>query len=115
MLALQKVHPGSGVQFNMIAPPEGVAAGEVLIRVHSACICGTDLHIAEWTPGYESMEKAMPVTLGHEFSGTIERVGSDDMMRNLISHNLPMADALIRFEAALRREASKVILSIGDV
>lgn len=75
MLALQKVQPGSGVQFNRIAPPENIASGEVLIRVHSAGVCGTDLHIAEWTPGYESMEKAMPVTLGHEFSGTIERVG----------------------------------------
>lgn len=77
MLALQKVRPGSGVQFNNIAQPDNVAAGEVLIRVHSAGICGTDLHIAQWTPGYESMESAMPVTLGHEFSGTIEQVGTD--------------------------------------
>ncbi|MET0173788.1 MAG: alcohol dehydrogenase catalytic domain-containing protein [Agrobacterium vaccinii] len=77
MLALQKVRPGSGVQFNTLAEPDSVALGEVLIRVHSAGICGTDLHIAQWTPGYESMERAMPVTLGHEFSGTIERVGKD--------------------------------------
>ncbi|MES5100226.1 alcohol dehydrogenase catalytic domain-containing protein [Agrobacterium sp. BA1120] len=77
MLALQKVRPGSGVQFNTIAEPENIAAGEVLIRVHSAGICGTDLHIAQWTPGYESMESAMPVTLGHEFSGTIERGGKN--------------------------------------
>ena len=75
MLALQKVRPGKGVAFHRIAPPETLAPGEVLVRVHSAGICGTDLHIAEWTPGYESMERAMPVTLGHEFAGTTERVG----------------------------------------
>jgi threonine 3-dehydrogenase len=77
MLALQKVRPGSGVQLNTIAEPDAPAAGEVMIRVHCAGICGTDLHIAEWTPGYEAMEQAMPVTLGHEFSGTIERVGTN--------------------------------------
>ncbi|KAA3515413.1 zinc-dependent alcohol dehydrogenase [Agrobacterium rosae] len=77
MLALQKVRPGSGVQFNTIAQPDNVAAGEVLIRVHSAGICGTDLHIAQWTPGYESMESVMPITLGHEFSGMIEQAGTD--------------------------------------
>lgn len=75
MLALQKVRPESGVHFNTVAKPENISAGEVLIRVHSAGICGTDLHIAQWTPGYEAMESAMPITLGHEFSGTIEHVG----------------------------------------
>lgn len=76
MLALQKVRPGVGVEFRMVEAPAEVPPGEVLIRVHAAGICGTDLHIAEWTPGYESMESAMPVTLGHEFSGTIEKVGA---------------------------------------
>jgi len=74
MLALQKVRPGVGVELRAVETPS-VAPGEVLLRVHSAGICGTDLHIAEWTPGYESMESAMPVTLGHEFSGTITAVG----------------------------------------
>jgi threonine dehydrogenase-like Zn-dependent dehydrogenase len=75
MLALQKTRPAAGLEFR--APDEPAPqAGEVLVRVHSAGICGTDLHIAAWTPGYESMESAMPVTLGHEFSGTIVKVGS---------------------------------------
>jgi len=75
MLALQKVRPAKGVEFREIGLPEALAPRDVLVRVLSAGICGTDLHIAEWTPGYESMERAMPVTLGHEFAGTIERVG----------------------------------------
>jgi threonine 3-dehydrogenase len=74
MLALQKTRAAAGLDFR--APDEPAPqAGEVLVRVHSAGICGTDLHIAAWTPGYESMESAMPVTLGHEFAGTIVKVG----------------------------------------
>ena len=83
MLALQKVRPGAGVELRAIETLNSVPQGEVLVRVHSAGICGTDLHIAEWTPGYESMESAMPVTLGHEFSGTIADVG-DGVNRSLI-------------------------------
>lgn len=69
MLALQKLRPGPGVELLQVAPPRSLPPGEVLIKVHMAGICGTDLHIAQWTPGYESMKEAMPVTLGHEFAG----------------------------------------------
>lgn len=44
---------------------------EVLIRIDSATICGTDQHILEgkfWAKP--------PVVLGHEFAGYVERVGS---------------------------------------
>jgi len=44
---------------------------EVLIRIDSATICGTDQHILEgkfWAKP--------PVVLGHEFSGYVERIGS---------------------------------------
>lgn len=87
MLALQKVRPGAGVELREIDGPAPAPAGEVLIRVHSAGICGTDLHIDEWTPGYEAMEKAMPVTLGHEFSGTIIAVG-DGLEPSLIGRRI---------------------------
>lgn len=74
MLVLQKVRPAAGLEFRTSEQPVP-QAGEVLVRVHSAGICGTDIHIADWTSGYESMESAMPVTLGHEFAGTIESTG----------------------------------------
>ena len=45
-------------------PARRPGAGEVLIRVEATGICGTDVHIAEWTPGYEFMAPAMPVTSG---------------------------------------------------
>ena len=44
---------------------------DVLIRVHRAGICGTDAGV---THGY--VPARLPVTLGHEFSGTIARLGS---------------------------------------
>ncbi|MFN7024178.1 MAG: zinc-binding dehydrogenase [Pseudorhizobium sp.] len=74
MQALQKVRPAKGLEYRRSDEPVP-QEGEVLVRVHSAGICGTDIHIAEWAPGYETMQRAMPVTLGHEFSGSIERVG----------------------------------------
>jgi threonine 3-dehydrogenase len=75
MKALQKTHPAFGLELRDVAQPELPGAGEVIVEVQATGLCGTDLHIYEWTSGYEAMTKAMPVTLGHEFSGTIAAVG----------------------------------------
>jgi (R,R)-butanediol dehydrogenase/meso-butanediol dehydrogenase/diacetyl reductase len=57
--------------------------GEVKIKVHRNGICGTDLHEYYDGPIFISPSdphpltgKAMPVVLGHEFSGTISEVGA---------------------------------------
>lgn len=76
MLALQKVRPAEGLELREVEDPRSASEGEVIIKVHATGICGTDIHIAEWTPGYESMESVMPVTIGHEFSGIVESVGA---------------------------------------
>lgn len=44
----------------------------VLIKVHTAGVCGTDIHIK-----YDRFPNSPPVVLGHEFSGIIEKTGSD--------------------------------------
>jgi 2-desacetyl-2-hydroxyethyl bacteriochlorophyllide A dehydrogenase len=49
--------------------------GEVLVEVRATGVCGTDLHIYEWTPGYEVMAGRMPVTIGHELAGTVAAIG----------------------------------------
>ncbi len=75
MLALQKAHPDHGLQLQeaaCIAPD----TDEVLIRVKATGVCGTDLHIAEWTPSYHFMTPALPVTIGHEFCGEVIEIGS---------------------------------------
>ncbi|ONG58966.1 alcohol dehydrogenase [Pseudoroseomonas deserti] len=74
MLALRKTAAASGLDFAELATP-APAPGEVLVAVEAAGICGTDLHIADWTAGYESMTAAMPVTIGHEFAGAIAALG----------------------------------------
>jgi threonine 3-dehydrogenase len=72
---LQKTRPSFGVEFRDVPPLAAPHTGEVLVAVRAACVCGSDLHIYEWTPGYGFMSAAMPVTLGHEFSGTVVSVG----------------------------------------
>lgn len=49
--------------------------GEVLLRVASCGICGSDLHAFRADAGFEWVRP--PITLGHEFSGTVEAVGPD--------------------------------------
>lgn len=70
MLALRKLEPAPGISLLEVPRPHP-RADEVIVAVEAAGICGTDLHIADWTGGYEAMASAMPVTLGHEFSGRV--------------------------------------------
>ena len=76
MQAVQKTAPRFGVDLREVPEPPAPAAGEVLIEVTAAGICGSDLHIYEWTPGYEFVQAVMPVTLGHEFAGRIAALGA---------------------------------------
>src|SRR5918999_3851896 len=48
-------------------------AGEVSLRVASCGICGSDVHAFRSDAGFEWVRP--PITLGHEFSGTVESVG----------------------------------------
>ena len=75
MKALQKVEPAFGLQFREVPPPTP-EPGEVIVAVGATGVCGTDVHIYEWTGGYEIMRRAMPVTLGHEFAGTVAALGA---------------------------------------
>lgn len=70
MLALRKTSAAEGPRLEQVAEPTP-AGGEALVAVEAAGICGTDLHIADGSPGYESMASALPVTLGHEFAGRV--------------------------------------------
>jgi L-iditol 2-dehydrogenase len=51
-------------------PEPGPGPGEVLVRIHTAGICGTDVHATQglfpWRP---------PLVMGHEYTGTIAEVG----------------------------------------
>lgn len=50
-------------------------AGELLVRVKAAAICGTDVRM--YRNGYKGIMEETPRILGHEFSGIIAQVGAD--------------------------------------
>ncbi len=75
MKALRKMEAGRGLSMET-APVPAIGAAEVLVRVKTASICGTDLHIYGWDRWSQGRIKP-PLTLGHEFCGVVERVGEE--------------------------------------
>jgi 2-desacetyl-2-hydroxyethyl bacteriochlorophyllide A dehydrogenase len=75
MKAAIKAEPKPGIQVGELPVPR-ISPEEVLIRVKAVGICGSDVHIYEWTPGYEQLADFMPMVLGHEFAGEVAEVGS---------------------------------------
>lgn len=72
MRALVKYAPGEGnVEVREISVPEP-GPNELLIRVKYCGICGTDLHIYA-----DEFPNDPPVTIGHEYCGTVVKVGAD--------------------------------------
>lgn len=74
MKAIIKAEPKPGVEVRDVPLPR-VMPGWTLVKVKACGICGSDVHIYEWTPGYEMMAPYLPVVLGHEFSGEVVDVG----------------------------------------
>ncbi len=75
MKAIRKTLPAPGLLLCDIPSPAPPGPGEVLVRVEAAGICGSDLHIEDWSGGYDFITGAMPVTLGHEIAGRIAASG----------------------------------------
>ena len=75
MKALRKMQPARGLTYDN-APVPAIGPTDVLVRVKTASICGTDLHIYGWDRWSQGRIKP-PVTLGHEFCGVVERTGEE--------------------------------------
>jgi L-iditol 2-dehydrogenase len=70
MRGLTKLAPGAGnLGIAERATPTPLP-GHVVLEVHGAGICGTDLHIADG-----EYETVTPVTMGHEVSGVVAALG----------------------------------------
>jgi threonine 3-dehydrogenase len=67
------VHGALALRQIALHEPRGA---EVLIAIHSASICGTDLHLYRWNE-WASRAYAPPFPMGHEFGGTVAAVGPD--------------------------------------
>jgi threonine 3-dehydrogenase len=76
MLALQKTRDGEGLELRDVPRPAAPPAGALQLKIAATGICGTDLGIQKWGPGYAGMmNKALPVTLGHETVGRVAALG----------------------------------------
>ena len=68
----------SQVEVREGATPEP-GPGEVLVRVRACGVCGSDVHFLEKQPDGYTMYPGhcrLPMVIGHEWSGTVEQVGS---------------------------------------
>lgn len=75
MRALVKESAGPGMVVKEVPVP-GVGPADVLIKVHHAGVCGTDLHIWEWD-AWASARLRPPVVIGHEFAGEVVELGAE--------------------------------------
>ena len=57
-------------------PIPAVGPNNVLIKIKKSAICGTDLHIYKWDEWAQQTIRT-PLTIGHEFMGTVVEVGSE--------------------------------------
>ncbi|HET7103447.1 MAG TPA: L-threonine 3-dehydrogenase [Terracidiphilus sp.] len=73
MQAVVKAQAAPGVEIREVPVP-APGAGEVLVRVSAASVCGTDLHIYNWDPWAQGRIHP-PLIPGHEFAGAVAGVG----------------------------------------
>ena len=73
MWAIRKRGPKPGLALDEVPVPVP-RDDEVLVEVEAASVCGTDLHIFRWD-AWAQHRIAPPLTLGHEFAGTVVDVG----------------------------------------
>jgi propanol-preferring alcohol dehydrogenase len=71
MKAVRLVRVGSPLELQDIPVP-GIGERDVLVRVKAAGICHSDVHYRAGT----SPVRPLPMTLGHEVAGIVEKVGS---------------------------------------
>lgn len=72
MLAAKLYGPGDVRVVECEVP--SITEDEILLKTGAAAICGSDLRMI--ANGYKGVDEAHSLTLGHEFSGVIEKVGT---------------------------------------
>ncbi len=55
-------------------PEPQITEEEILLKTDAAAVCGTDIRM--WKNGHKGVDAEHPLTLGHEFSGTIVETGT---------------------------------------
>lgn len=70
MRALVKETAGPGAAIREVPVPQP-GPTEILVRVHAASVCGTDIHIERWDPWAQQNFGPPPMTFGHEMAGVV--------------------------------------------
>ncbi len=65
-------------------PRPRIGANDVLIKVHHAGVCGTDVHIWEWD-AWAAARLRPPLIVGHEFAGSVAELGPEAAAEGLLS------------------------------
>ncbi|MEK6766560.1 MAG: L-threonine 3-dehydrogenase [Planctomycetota bacterium] len=75
MKAVVKTKRSKGMAYIKIPVPQ-IGPRDVLIKVKLASICGTDVHIHDWTR-WAQHRLTPPRIIGHEFVGKVEKIGAE--------------------------------------
>lgn len=75
MRAVIKSQPTPGFEFVTDQPNPAPGPADLLIKIHSASICGTDRELYDWTASGQAFGSTLPVVQGHEGSGTVIGMG----------------------------------------
>jgi threonine 3-dehydrogenase len=75
MKAVVKTKRTKGMEFIKV-PITRIGPRDVLIKVTLASICGTDVHIHDWTR-WAQYRLTPPRIIGHEFVGKVEKIGDE--------------------------------------
>jgi len=74
-IAIRKASPQPGAELAPMPLPDSLGPQEVLIQVDLAAICASDVHVYDWAPNVAASHLPLPVTMGHEFTGTVLQTG----------------------------------------
>ncbi len=74
--AVIKARPEAGGLALTPMPLGPIGPRDVLVRVHYAAICGTDLHLYKWN-GWAARTYRPPFPLGHELGGEVVEIGAE--------------------------------------
>ena len=97
MQALVKKYGKPGLWLEEVPVPK-YGINDVLIKVHKASICGTDVHIWNWD-AWAQKTIPVPMVIGHEFVGTVADIGSN-------VHDLEVGDILAMLDTGAYQEVS---------
>jgi len=76
MKAVYKPNREKGIKIVDMPVPK-ISENEVLVKVKTVAVCGTDIHLYDWNQWCENVNAKNPMIIGHEFCGEVVEIGSN--------------------------------------